>query len=500
MPSPPPARPLASTAALLPPPPPHAGVAVPGQEPTGTEGYRDYGVNPVTDPKVDRLSTFAVDVDTASYTITRRKLLRENVLPPYAAVRAEEFLNYFGYDYAPPKSGRFTVHLAGAPSPYEAGHHLLRVAVQGRKVTPAERAPVHLVYLVDVSGSMSSPDRIGYAKQGLRMLTSTLKPGDTVAISTYAGGVREILPPTGAGDRARILAAIDSLSAGGSTAMASGIQLAYDLASKTAQQGHVSRVVVLSDGDANVGASSPDAVVELIKRYRGRGITLSTVGFGSGNYKDVMMERLADAGDGNYTYIDAEPQLRRVFAEQADGMLQVIARDVKVQVEFDPQVVKQYRLVGYENRDVADKDFRNDKVDAGEIGAGHAVTALYDVVLARTDASPLVVRVRSKAPETHRDAVGRTLEKADEQSFRMTPQDLSPRFDDAPASLRFQTAVAGFAEILRKSPAAREWRLAEVDRIALASSEGKAERVELSQLVRAAARLSGQPIGDAIAR
>jgi Ca-activated chloride channel family protein len=277
--------------------------------------------------------------------------------------------------------------------------------------------------------------------------------------------VREVLPPTGVDDKTKIAKGIEALMAGGSTAMSSGIQLAYDLASKTLVPGHVNRVVVLSDGDANVGNTSPDAVVEQIKRYRGKGITLSTVGFGSGNYQDVMMEKLADAGDGNYQYVDGPEQLHRVFAEQADGMLQVIARDVKVQVDFDPGVVKQYRLLGY------------------EIGAGHSVTALYDVVLAKTDAAPLVVRVRSKAP------LG--SEKADEQTFAMPLASIARSFDEAPPALRFQTAVVGFAEILRKSPHAHAWKLSDVARIAAASAEGSPERDEFVRMVRKADELSG---------
>jgi Ca-activated chloride channel family protein len=463
-------------------------------EPMGTESYQDYGINPTTDPNKDRLSTFAVDVDTASYTISRRKLMQENTLPPYAAVRAEEFLNFFRYAYPAPQTGRFAVHLAAAPSPFTSGHHLLRVALQGRQVSAEERRPVHLVYLVDVSGSMMAPDRIEWAKAGLKALTATLKPGDTVGLCTYAGSVRSVVEPTA--DKASIVRGIDSLSAGGSTAMASGIQLAYDLATKTAKPNSVNRVVVLSDGDANVGNSSPDGVVSLIKQYRGKGITLSTVGFGSGNYKDTMMEKLADAGDGNYVYIDSPDQLRRVFTEQTDSMLQTIARDVKIQVEFDPKAVKEYRLVGYENRDIADKDFRNDKVDAGEIGSGHAVTAMYDVVFTKTDASPIVVRVRSKAPEWQNKS-----DASEELAFTMSPSAIVPSFEQAPASFRFQTAVVGLAEILRKNPKAAEWKLADVERLAAGSTEGQSDRDEFVQLVRKAAHLSGAvPPAQAVAK
>ncbi|WP_437636375.1 vWA domain-containing protein [Sorangium sp. So ce854] len=473
-------------AAATRPAPPPAPIAAPVPEPQGSEAYRDYGVNPVEDPTKDRLSTFAIDVDTASYAIARRKIL-EGSLPPYQAVRAEEFLNYFDYGYAPPAAGPFAVHLAAAPSPFTVGHHLVRVAVQGKRVSVKERTPVHLVYLVDTSGSMHSPDKIELAKKSLRMLTESLKPGDTVALCTYAGSVREVLAPTGVESKGKILAAIADLTAGGSTAMASGIDLAYSLAARTLVKGHVNRVVVLSDGDANVGPTSHEEILKTIKRARDKGITLSTVGFGQGNYKDEMMEQLANQGDGNYAYIDSEAQARRVFSEQVGGMLQVIARDVKIQVEFDPELVKSYRLIGYENRNVADRDFRNDKVDAGEIGAGHSVTAIYDVALRpaalRDSASPLVVRLRHKAP------LG--SDRAEETVFRMAPGALAPTFDAAPADLRFAAAVAGFSEILRHSPHARSWRLSDVEKIARGAASSKGDQQEFIGVVRRASALAG---------
>ncbi|WP_437944820.1 von Willebrand factor type A domain-containing protein [Sorangium sp. So ce296] len=466
---------------------PPAAVAVTAPEPQGSESYRDYGVNPVEDPAKDRLSTFAIDVDTASYAIARRKIL-DGALPPYQAVRAEEFLNYFDYGYASPTAGPFAVHLAAAPSPFTVGHHLVRVAVQGKRVPAKERTPVHLVYLVDTSGSMHAPDRIELAKKSLRMLTESLKPGDTVALCTYAGSVREVLAPTGIESKGKILAAIADLTAGGSTAMASGIDLAYSLAERTLVKGHINRVVVLSDGDANVGPTSHEEILKTIKRARDKGITLSTVGFGQGNYKDVMMEQLANQGDGNYAYIDSEAQARRVFSEQVGGMLQVIARDVKIQVEFDPSFVKSYRLIGYENRNVADRDFRNDKVDAGEIGAGHSVTAIYDVELKDAaprgaGAAPLVVRLRHKAP------LGSDV--AEETLVKMAPGAIAPTFDAAPADLRFASAVAGFSEILRHSPHARSWRLSDVEKIARASASSKGDQQEFIGIVRRAGALAG---------
>lgn len=476
----------APATAMPAPPPAQMGAAAPittaPAEPQGTEDYKDYGVNPTTDPAKDRFSTFAIDVDTASYAIARRKIM-EGTLPPYQAVRAEEFLNYFDYGYAAPKSGPFTVHLAAAPSPFTRGHHFVRIGVQGKRIDATERKPVHLVYLVDTSGSMQSADRIGLAKKSLRLLTETLRPGDTVALCTYAGSVREVLPPTGVDSKGRILAALDELTAGGSTAMSSGIDLAYNLAERTLVKGHVNRVIVLSDGDANVGPTSHEEILETIKRAKEKGITLSTVGFGNGNYKDTMMEQLADQGDGNYSYIDSETQARRVFSEQSSGLLEVIARDVKIQVEFDPSIVREYRLVGYENRDVADKDFRNDKVDGGEIGAGHSVTAVYDVVLKSTTASPVIVRLRHKAP------IG--SEVAEESVFKMAPTSIAASFEAAPADVRFASAVAAFAEILRRSPHAKDWKLGDVERIARTAAANRGDQQELISIVRRADALGG---------
>jgi Ca-activated chloride channel homolog len=498
--SPAPMAPMASAAST-----PKADSMQPPAEAPSTEHFKDYGVNPYVETSKDRLSTFSIDVDTASYSFARRTLQRENRLPPFASVRAEEFLNSFDYGYEPPSANDktpFKVHFAGAPSPFVKGHHLVRVGVQAKRLAPQERSPVHLVYLVDVSGSMSAPDRLPLAQRSLRMLTETLKPGDTVALCTYAGSTRVALEPTGMENKARILSAIDSLSSGGSTAMASGIQLAYDLASKTLVKGHVNRVVVLSDGDANVGPSSHEQVLQTISQYKNKGITLSTVGFGSGNYKDVMMEQLADKGDGNYTYIDGEDEAKKVFTEQVDGLLQVVARDVKIQVEFDPKFVRRYRLVGYENRDIADKDFRNDKVDAGEVGAGHSVTALYEVELvspqgqtATQKGAPVVVRMRHKPA---RNAQNGGSDQATESVHPMPAASVVSSFEQAPENFRFAVAVAGFADVLRQSPHAASIRLGDVERMADAASGGRPERAQFVGLVQKAMKLDGgKPVAAA---
>jgi Ca-activated chloride channel family protein len=337
------------------------------------------------------------------------------------------------------------VHLEAAPSPFSADPlaRVLRVGVQAQKVEKAGRKPVHLTFLVDVSGSMSSDDKLGLAKRSLSHLVDNLREEDTVAIATYAGQVAEVLKPTSAGERETILEAISRLGAGGSTAMDDGLNLAYQLASKSVAPGEVSRVIVLSDGDANVGRTGHEDILRRIESHVAKGVTLSAIGFGMGNYKDTMMEQLANKGNGNYYYVDDFKEARRIFGEQLDGTLQVVAKDVKIQVEFDPAQVASYRLIGYENRDVADKDFRNDKVDAGEIGAGHSVTALYEVLLKHGEPSDFAtVRVRHKLPEA--------LE-ATEATFPLSAEQVRASVGQASGDFQFAVAVAGFAEILRRS-------------------------------------------------
>ncbi len=449
-----------------------------------SEAYANYGVNQMTPTKKDAKSTFSIDVDTGSYTIARRKL-NAGVLPPKSAVRVEEFVNYFRYDYPDPDSGPFGVYMEAAPSPFSAAQDtkILRIGVQGKRVTRSQRKPVHLTFLVDVSGSMMSPDKLGLAQKSLKILTNNLHKGDTVALATYAGRVAKILDPTGINRRGRILNAIDSLQAGGSTAMNDGLELAYKLALAGFKRNEVNRVIVLSDGDANVGPHSHQDILKSIKHYVDEGVTLSTIGFGMGNYKDTMMEQLADKGNGNYYYIDTKKEARKVFGDQLDGTLQVIAKDVKIQVEFEPKTVKAYRLIGYENRDIADKDFRNDKVDAGEIGAGHTVTALYEIELADgADAKAAnklaTVRIRHKKP---------AAAKATEQAFVLTRADLHAKLRDASKDFQFAAAVAGFAEILRGSKYAKNLSFDLIEEVAKgATAAGQTDREEFLKLVKKA--------------
>jgi Ca-activated chloride channel family protein len=450
---------------------------------TGGEAYHDWGRNPWVDATKDHLSTFAADVDTASYTIARRKL-NEGTLPPPAAVRVEEFVNYFRYAFPTPGANTpFAVVMDAAPSPLSPGRHIVRVGVATKALSQSERKPAHLVFLVDVSGSMASPDKLDLAKQSLRILTNNLKDGDTVALVTYAGDSRVVMPPTGLAHKAAILAAIDGLVVGGSTAMGSGIDLAYQQAMRGLQPGAISRVIVCTDGDANVGSHTHDEILKIIAGRAKEGVTLSTIGFGMGNYKDELMEQLADKGNGNNFYIDSLSAAKKVFQEQLGSTLEVVAKDVKLQVDFDPTLVSRYRLVGYENRDIKDEDFRNDKVDAGEVGAGHQVTALYEVELtdkAKLTNAPLGgIRVRHKQPRG---------EKATEAAFPMIGGPAAS-FANAPADFRFAFAVAAFADVLRNGQDAEHWSLAQIRDLARAAAGDDADRKELVGLIERAIRL-----------
>ncbi|MDX2093383.1 MAG: von Willebrand factor type A domain-containing protein [Kofleriaceae bacterium] len=465
--------------------PPYPSVTVARAEPTSGEQYTDWGQNPWVDASEDHLSTFAADVDTASYTLARRKL-QEGTLPQTAAIRVEEFVNYFNYTFPPPASGTpFSVVMDAAPSPLAANTHILRVGVATRAKAQYERKPANLVFLVDVSGSMSGADRLGLAQQSLRILTENLGPRDSVSLVTYAGSTRVVLPPTGMENRDRILAAIDELSAGGSTAMASGLDLAYEQAMKGLLPGTISRVIVLSDGDANVGPAGHEAHLRIIGERAKAGVTLSTIGFGTGNYKDTAMEQLANRGNGNNYYVDSAAAAKKIFSDQLGSTLEVVAKDAKLQVDFDPNVVAKYRLVGYENRTIRDEQFRDDKVDAGEIGAGHQVTAMYEVQLtakAMLAPSPLgVVRIRHKAPDGDR---------ATEATFPMTAPPVTS-FDKAAPDFKFAFAVAAFADVLRGADEAKGWSLGQIAEVARSAQGDDKDRAELVSLIERARTLRG---------
>jgi Ca-activated chloride channel family protein len=448
----------------------------------GGEEYTDAGVNPMTLVTKDALSTFSIDVDTASYSIMRKKILGGE-LPAWEGVRAEEFVNYFDYDYTPPRVDPFTVSMEAMPDPFRAGHHILRVGVQGKEVSEAERPDVHLVFLVDTSGSMSSQDKLPLAQRSLHLLVDRLRETDTVALCTYAGNVAKILDPTPASDRQKIHRAIQALSSGGSTAMSSGIDLAYGLADAGFEKGAENRVIILSDGDANVGTASWEDMLAQIKGYADKGITLTTVGFGVGNYRDTLMEQLANNGDGTNVYIDDPTQAERVFVDQVSGTLVTIARDVKIQVEMNPESVESYRLIGYENRDIADRDFRNDRVDAGEVGSGHNVTALYDVVLKDGYSRQLAtVRLRYEKP----GADGTAAEK----SWKFEDTALAETPELASRATRIAYTAGTFAEVLRHSQYADGISLTALEKFARASARPKnADDQELAELIHRAGTL-----------
>jgi len=456
--------------------------------------FRNYGVNPFIDTDDDRLSTFAVDVDTGSYTLCRSYLDSGHV-PPKDAVRVEEFVNYFNYGYAPPDAGSadpFAIHLEAAPSQFSPGRLLMRVGLKAREIAPADRKNAVLTFVIDTSGSMAREDRLELVKKALRLLLGQLREGDEVGIAVYGSSGRKVLDPCGIERREDIIAAIDRLRPEGSTNAEEGLALGYRMASKAFRQGAVNRVVLCSDGVANVGNTGPESILATIKGQASAGITLTTIGFGMGNYNDVLMEQLADKGHGRYAYVDTLREARRVFVENLTGTLQVVARDVKVQVEFNPDVVRAYRLVGYENRDVADQDFRNDKVDGGEVGAGHSVTALYELKRWPDKQGPLaMVRVRYK------DADGG---EAREAAKGIASSDAPAGFEASSDGLKLAAAAAQFAEILRASYWARGARLEDV--LALAQHcesrrESGEDIQELVRLIRRAAELKADPLAQA---
>ncbi|MFP4345498.1 MAG: von Willebrand factor type A domain-containing protein [Anaerolineales bacterium] len=426
------------------------GTDEPNDQPYGDVFFEEYGVNPRVDTQDDHLSTFAVDVDTASYTVMRRHI-GDGYLPPDESVRVEEYVNFFDQEYAPPDRGAFAIHLEGAPSPYAANYHLVRVGLKGYEVSPEERKDVVLTFVIDVSGSMDMENRLGLVKQALSLLVESLRPEDKVGIVVYGSRARTILEPTQLdGNYRKVFRAIDSLRPEGATNAEEGLVLGYRMATQAFEPEAVNRVILCSDGVANVGNTGPDSILAQIRRHAGEGIYLTTVGFGMGNYNDVLLERLANDGDGFYAYVDDIREAERVFVKNLTSTLQVIARDAKVQVDFNPEVVRSYRLLGYENRDVADEDFRNDEVDAGEIGVGHSVTALYEVKFeagAPESATALTVYLRWEDPDT-REVIemNRSFAALDfAREFELT----SPRF-------QLTTIVAQYAEVLRESYWAKE--------------------------------------------
>ena len=482
-------RVLADVAAPAPAevPPSTGGTTEPNDAPVGDMFFRTAGTNPFVDTAEDAQSTFALDVDTGSWTLTRSYLER-GALPPPEAIRVEEFVNAQEYDDPAPRRGEFTLIAEGAPSPFApAGdYRVLRFAVKGREIDASDRKPSILTFVIDVSGSMAQGNRLVMVKRALGMLLDELRPEDRVALVVYGTNGRVLLDHTS--DHERIRWAIESLHPEGSTNAEEGLRLGYDLAGSAYRTGRNNRIVLCSDGVANVGLTGPESILERIGNEARRGIELTTVGFGMGNYNDVLMEQLADRGDGRYHYVDTLDEAQRIFRENLSGTLETIAKDAKVQVEFDPRTVERWRLLGYENRDVADRDFRNDSIDAGEIGAGHSATAVYEVRLAPGAARSTNV-LGTLRLRWHSVATG----QVEEAALPLRPTDLDRSFATASPNLRRAAVTAELAEILEHSFYAKEasWRVLRDEVHRLDDEPAPARRSEdLRWMIDRAAELS----------
>lgn len=423
-----------------------------------TERYATHTPNPVQAVVDSPISTFGADVDTGSYANTRR-LLNDGRLPPTGAVRTEEFINYFYYDYSKPTDKPFLVQTSLVQSPYKSGAELLKIAIVAKETAKQAMPPANLVFLVDVSGSMRDSDKLPLVKETLRLLTEQLRDTDSVSIITYASGEKLALPATYAtkDGKAKILSVVNQMQAGGATAGEQAIQLAYAEANKHFKKDGINRILLMTDGDFNVGITDFNALKDMVAQKRKSGVSLSTFGYGTGNYNEHLMEQLADAGDGNYSYIDSKNEAKKVLNHQLTSTLETVAKDVKIQVEFNPATVKEYRLIGYENRVLNEEDFKNDNVDSGDIGAGHTVTALYELIPVGVDGyladkryatSPTktgkaneyaIVAIRHKAPNA-------TSSQEIRHIVSKVPATPLQKADD---NTRLTVAVATFAELLR---------------------------------------------------
>lgn len=432
---------------------------------TNNENYANVAENKVFSVVRDPVSTFSIDVDTGSYSNVRR-MLNQGILPPSDAIRIEEFVNYFDYNYPQPTEATepFSVNTQMSISPWDPQRHLLRIALQGKHAMQESNKPKpkNLVFLLDVSGSMNQPNKLPLLKQAMLMLTRQLTAKDTVSIVVYAGSSGVVLPPTSGDQKSIIEQALNGLTAGGGTNGEQGIELAYSLAEQGMIEEGINRVLLATDGDFNLGTVDHDALMALIARKKEKGIALTTLGFGEGNYNDHLMEQLADQGNGNYAYIDSLNEARKVLVHDLNSTMHSIAQDVKVQVEFNPDVVIEYRLIGYDNRRLAAEDFNNDKVDAGEIGAGHRVTAFYELTLVgsqNTFNDPLRYEHKASLNKVEEsDEVGlvklRYKINQDDPS-KLISKVISAKgvqtFDQQEADFQFASAVISFAQILKQS-------------------------------------------------
>jgi len=487
---------------------PSVGFAAPFPQPyyqqqASTEKYQHLDDNPVHRASEQPVSTFSIDVDTGAYANMRR-FLNAGQLPPEDAVRVEEMINYFDYEYTPPSSRGvpFKVATELAPAPWNANALLLKIGIKGFEISANERPASNLVFLIDVSGSMQSPDKLPLLKNAFRLLTDQLTAQDRVSMVVYAGSSGVVLEPTPGNEKRKIIAALDKLEAGGSTNGADGIKLAYQVAREALIKGGINRVVLATDGDFNVGVVNFEALVDMAERERKSDIALTTLGFGTGNYNDQLMERLADAGNGNYAYVDSLNEARKVLVSELSSTLFTIAKDVKIQVEFNPAQVLEYRLIGYENRKLAREDFNNDKVDAGEIGAGHRVTAIYEIVPAGKSGliDPLRYGAKEKSAGSSDELANVRLryKHPDSDSSKLLEYPISSKskvaFDKTSDDFRFATGVAAFGQILRGGKYVGSYSYDDVAKLAQGalSDDTDGYRREFVSLVKLAATLAPQ--------
>ena len=478
---------------------------MPREERDKFEHFKD---NPIKQVANDPVSTFSLDVDTGSYALVRQ-WLKQGRLPATDAVRTEELINYFSYDYAKTKSEHpFAVNTELTTAPWQPEHYLLRIGVQAQDSSTEQMPAANLVFLVDVSGSMDDPNKLPLVISSLQMLTQQLRPQDKVSLVVYAGRTEVVLEPTN--NKADILAALGRLQAGGSTAGASALELAYKMARKGYIKQGINRILLATDGDFNVGVTSHEQIKEMVKRERETGVTLSTLGFGQGNFNDAMMEQIADVGNGNYSYIDSVSEARKVLVDELSSTFNTVAKDVKVQIEFNPNWVSEYRLIGYENRQLNREDFNNDKVDAGDVGAGKSVTAIYEITPkgAASSVDPLRYQNEKQASTTKPTPEFAFLKIRYKQPHAtsstlltqplMLPKSITP-FTSATNDHRFATAVAGFGQLLRQSSNMGNLSYGQVLQIAQQAKgiDKMGTRAEFIQLVQNVQALSQKPEAQA---
>jgi Ca-activated chloride channel family protein len=469
----------------------------------GRDKFTDIVSNPVKVTAEEPVSTFSIDVDTASYAFVRASL-NNGVLPQKDAVRVEEMINYFPYDYPAPadKSVPFKPTVTVMPTPWNANTKLMHIGIKGFTLNGREKPKANLVFLLDTSGSMEEPNKLPLLRNSMKLLVDTLGPEDTVSIVTYAGNAGTVLAPTKAKEKGKIIAALDNLNAGGSTAGAEGIRQAYQLAEQNFDQASVNRVILATDGDFNVGITDPEELKSFVERKRDSGIYLSVLGFGRGNYNDELMQTLAQNGNGNAAYIDTLNEARKVLVEEATSTLFPIAKDVKIQVEFNPQTVSEYRLIGYETRLLNREDFNNDKVDAGDIGSGHTVTAIYEIA-PKGSKGALVdpLRYGEKQPETSTNTQGNEYaflkiryKLPGEEKSNLISEAISPTNERPPSTeARFSVAVAAFGQLLRGAPYTNVYSYDDIVALAL-GAKGQDEfgfRAEFISLLRLAKTAQG---------